>query len=195
MSRFTCASLLELIESSNEEIVKQLLSEFSCPENKEIEKFAKKNAFDFSKRKITMTHLLLDNNANVVALLAITHKSIVIDGSLLTDKDFKKLSKYALPEPDSHKFLLSAFLIAQIGKNYASDISEEKYGNDIMQAAFDIITGVQSKIGGRVVYLEFDKSKEKLNEFYTNEHNRFIKFSERYDEKEKITYNQMFRIL
>ena len=64
-----------------------------------------------------------------------------------------------------------------------------------MQAAFDIITGVQSKIGGRVVYLEFDKSKKKLNEFYTNEHNRFIKFSERYDEKEKITYNQMFRIL
>lgn len=195
MSRFTCASVLDLIESSDENIVRQLLSEFSCPANSEIEFFARKNAMEFSKRRITVTHLLLDENAQVVALLALTHKAIEIDGSLLSNSLYKKLTRYALPEPDSNTFLVSAFLIAQVGKNYSNEICNEKLGNEIMQAAFDIISDVQSKVGGRVVYLECDKSKEKLLDFYTNEHNRFIKFRERYDSQEKITYNQLFRIL
>ena len=69
MSRFSCASILDLIESSDENTVKQLLSEFSFPNNMEIESFARKNALEFSKRKITVTHLLLDSDAQVVALL------------------------------------------------------------------------------------------------------------------------------
>ncbi|MCR5621661.1 MAG: hypothetical protein K6G18_07375 [Treponema sp.] len=87
---------------------------------------------------------------------------------------------------------MSAFLIAQIGENFAVGTSNEKLGDEIMQAAFDIVADVQSQVGGRIIYLECDKTKEKLMSFYMNGHNRFIKFSERYDTKENITYNQLF---
>lgn len=190
---FSRVTIPEFVEITDEESVKILLSEFSCDKNKEIEDFVRNKALDFSKRKITITHLLLDEESNLVAIYALTHKAISINGNLLNESVLKKLRKYALPEPNTNNFLVSAFLIAQFGKNSSNKNCKQRIGNEIMQSVFEFIKKVQNQIGGRIIYLECEDKKELLD-FYTNEQNRFSIFGERFSE-DGILYKQLLKIL
>ena len=49
---FSIQNILRLIETLGEEKVGQLLSEFSCPINPEIEDFVRNKSIDFAKKKI-----------------------------------------------------------------------------------------------------------------------------------------------
>lgn len=60
MSAYTTVNILDMIKVIGEDNVNQLLSDFSCPKNDEIENFIKKNAIDFAKRKMSVTHLVMD---------------------------------------------------------------------------------------------------------------------------------------
>lgn len=191
--KFTRITIPEFIELTNEESVRQMLSEFSCEKNKEIEDFVRNKALDFSKRKITITHLLLDEESNLSAIYALTHKAISINGNLLSQSIIKKLRKYALPEPNSNNFLVSAFLIAQFGKNSSNFVKNQKIGNEIMQSVFEFIKNIQNQIGGRIIYLECEDRKELIN-FYTNDKNNFSIFGERFSE-DGILYKQLLKIL
>lgn len=190
---FSRVTIPEFVEITDEDSVKILLSEFSCDKNKEIEDFVRNKALDFSKRKITITHLLLDEESNLVAIYALTHKAITINGNLLNESVLKKLRKYALPEPNTNNFLVSAFLIAQFGKNSSNKNCKQRIGNEIMQSVFEFIKKVQNQIGGRIIYLECEDKKELLD-FYTNEQNRFSIFGERFSE-DGILYKQLLKIL
>ena len=64
----------------------------------------------------------------------------------------------------------------------------------MMDAVFGILTRVQHEIGGGLVYLECE-DKEALLSFYGNPQNRFIRFGERYSEKDRVRYIRMFRML
>ena len=47
-------NILDMMELIGEDGVKQILSDFSCPLNVEIENFVHNNAIEFAKRKIRM---------------------------------------------------------------------------------------------------------------------------------------------
>ena len=55
MSSFNTVNILDLLDLVGEDEVEKILSDFSCSKNMEIELFVKKNAIDFSKKKMSVT--------------------------------------------------------------------------------------------------------------------------------------------
>lgn len=189
MNEIRRISLSKIIELFGEENALKMIESYSCPINSEIEEFVKNRALDFTKRKTTITHFIIDDDFNLLAIFSLTHKAIEIDGEKLSSSMKKKLSKYVLPEPDSDRFKASGFLIAQLGKNFST---ESISGTEIMAVTLSVIKDVQQEIGGRIVYLECE-DKQNLIDFYSK--NGFVKFNERKSEKDGILYHQMIKIL
>ena len=93
--------------------------------------FASRNAIDFSKKKISITYLIIDNDYNVVSLFTLAHKIIDVNCSGFSNTTKKKLKKYADANGLDNTLSLSAFLMAQLGKNYRDNI-ESPDGNSII---------------------------------------------------------------
>ena len=189
---FNVVNIIDLLESVGEKEVRSALQEFECERNSEIEIFLKNNAIDFAKRKISVTHLILDNNGQIVAYFTLTHKPSNISSLSLSKSAIKTLSRYAILDRDSNSFNISAFLIAQFGKNSAYNGSRNISGNKLMDFCFEILDSVQKQVGGGIAFLECEDKKQLLN-FYQNENNRFRIFGERFSESEGKKYIQLLR--
>ena len=187
---FNVINIIDLLNSVGEKEVSSALSEFTCSKNPEIEFFLRNNAIDFAKRKISVTHLILDDNAQIVAYFTLTHKPANITASNLSKSAIKTLSRYAILDKDSNSFNISSFLIAQFGKNSAYKDSNKLSGNKMMEFCFEILKSVQKQVGGGIVFLECEDKKQLLN-FYQNESNKFRIYGERYSETEKTKYIQL----
>ena len=74
MSAFNTANILDLIDLVGEEEVEKILSDFSCEKNMEIEFFVKKSAIDFSKKKMSVTYLVFDEEMELAAIFALTRQ-------------------------------------------------------------------------------------------------------------------------
>ncbi|MBE6354555.1 hypothetical protein [Treponema sp.] len=189
---FNVVNIIDLLKSVGEKEVRSALQEFECERNSEIEIFLKNNAIDFTKRKISVTHLILDDNGQIVAYFTLTHKPSNISSLSLSKSAIKTLSRYAILDRDSNSFNISAFLIAQFGKNSAYNGSRNISGNKLMDFCFEILESVQKQVGGGIAFLECEDKKQLLN-FYQNENNRFRIFGERFSESEGKKYIQLLR--
>ena len=190
MSYHAAVNILDLIENVGEEEVRKALSAFSCPLNDEIENYIHKNAIEFSKRKISVTHLIMDEDGQIAGYFTLAHKPSRVMSELLSKSARKKLERYARLDETAGVYDVSAFLIAQIGKNAA--VHSELTGNRMMEMIFEVLSNVQHQVGGCVVFLECE-DKERLLEFYQNEANHFIVYGERNSEKDGILYKQLLR--
>ncbi len=190
MNAYSVVNILDMIEAIGENEVNGILSDFSCPKNAEIEYFLKNNAIDFAKKKMSATHLIVDENGNVVAYFTLTHKAVKIKESILTATQKKKMQRYSQLDEGSSDYLASAFLIAQFGKNYADGIECQPNGDSMMASAMEILSSVQHDVGGGIVYLECE-DKPALLSFYQD--NCFRIFGKRYSESEKTDYIQLLR--
>lgn len=184
-------NILDLIDEMGEDGVKNILSNFYCTINPEIQGFINNNAIDFAKKKVSITYLFMDDGLDVVfAIYSITHKVIEIDITGLSNNLVKQIKKFAEIDNDG-KCTASAFLIAQFGK---SDKGQEKSidGNDLMNAVIYHLKEIQHEIGGKIVYLECE-NKPKLLKFYKE--NGFVLFGERQNQNDGILYEQLLDIL
>lgn len=189
---FNVVNIVDLISSVGEDEVRSALEEFQCTQNPEIEFFLKSNAVDFAKRKISITHLILDNNGQIVAYFTLTHKPANISAESLSKSSIKTLSRYAVLDKDSNSFNISAFLIAQFGKNSSYKGNRSISGNKMMDFCFEILETVQKQVGGGIVFLECENKKPLLN-FYQNENNNFRIYGERFSEAENTKYIQLLK--
>lgn len=189
MSKYKTVNLLDLLDVVGEETAKQILSDFSCPKNSEIETFIRRNALDFAKRKMSITYLVFDEESSVSAMFALTHKAIEISNEGLSSTARRKIQRYAQLDSNNNSYMVSAFLIAQFGKNNGVLALR---GNELMELAFEVLENVQRQVGGGVVYLECE-DKEPLLRFYESDANRFRVFDERYSLTDNIKYKQLVR--
>ena len=191
MHDFSVVNILDLINTVGESEVSKALLSFECDKNKEIEKYLHNNAIDFSKRKISVTHLVLDNNANIVGYFALTHKPMRIPTNLLSNTAKKKIERWTKLDDATNSYDASAFLIAQFGKNSA--LNTNISGNTMMDMAISILHAVQKQVGGGIVFLECE-CNDKLLDFYQNENNKFIVYGERFSETDNVTYKQLLKL-
>ncbi|MGN0740568.1 MAG: GNAT family acetyltransferase [Treponema sp.] len=189
---FNVVNMIDLLDSVGEEEVRAALSDFKCKKNSEIENFLKNNAIDFARQKISVTHLILDDRGQIAAYFTLTHKPSNISASSLSNSAIKTLSRYAILDNDSNSFNISAFLIAQFGKNSAYNGFRNISGNKLMDYCFEILESVQKQVGGGIAFLECE-DKKKLLDFYQNENNRFRTFGERFSKTEGKKYIQLLR--
>jgi len=180
MKGYNLVNLFEMINIFGEDKAKELLSNFYCPLNLDVEKFITGGkAIEFSKQRIAATHLVFTSYKKspvLVGYFTLTNKFLKIDKKALSKNMQKRITKFAQYDPDFKKYELSAPLIAQMGKNFYNDYDKLISGDDLLQMACDKVENTQIELGGKVVYLECE-DVQKLVEFY--ERHGFFKFGKR----------------
>lgn len=158
--------------------LKQVLSEFSCEKNLDVERFLKQQSIEFTKKNQSVTYLVFENeNAILVGYFTITIKPISINANNFSNTMKRKIARVSELNEIDGTYTLSAYLIAQLGKNFSDNASEKITGKQLLQAAIDTIKELQYMAGGMVVFLEAENN-DKLIKFY-EEDNQFKKFSTR----------------
>lgn len=193
MNNYTIMNILDLLESVGTNEVLKGLSSFSCPKNQEIENFLHKNAIEFAKRKLSITYLLLDNSdGEIVGYFTLAHKAIEIKNDNISNTVRRKLSSHAKLDADTNSYTVSAFLLAQIGKNYSADNGHRITGKELIEFANDVLTDIQHRIGGSIIYLD-SEDNQRLKDFYISE-NHYKIFGKRYSASDHTYYLQMLRL-
>ena len=104
-------------DAVGEDALQEILSDFSCSKNMEIQNFVRNSALDFAKRKVAITYLVIDNVGNIAAIFALAHKVVEIKNQALSSSGRKKLMRFSKLDTGSNTYTVSAFLIAQFGKS------------------------------------------------------------------------------
>ena len=191
---FIVTNILSELSEAGEDSLTDDLSSFSCPHNQEIEHFIKANAIDFAKRKLSITYLVIDrHDAAIVAYFTLTHKAITIQQNGLSNTSKRRLASHSLYDPVDQSYSLSAFLLAQLGKNYTIENGNRISGQTLMILTYRVLKDIQNRIGGGVVYLDCDDNPF-LTDFYESVAG-YRYFGERISEIDNKRYLQFMRFL
>ncbi len=191
-SKLQIMNILDVLAYDGEYSLNNRLSTFSCPINTEIDSFLKTRALEFAKRKLSITYLVFDeNDGQILGYFTLAHKAIEIKNDNISNTTRRKLSAHARLDSDTNSFTASAFLLAQIGKNYSVDNGIRITGSELIGYADDIMIDIQHRIGGGVIYLDCE-DKQQLKDFYIDK-NHYKIFGERYSKSDGIRYLQMIR--
>lgn len=177
-----------MLEELGEEKTKTILSEFSCPKNKDVETFLKKKAIICTKQGVAQTHLVFfveENKKILVGYFALAIKDFFIEfsGRNLNYKMRKRLHRFALYDKQEKVNRISTILIGQLGKNFSNENNKLISGDDLLAMACDKVREVQRMAGGKFVYLECEDEKS-LKHFY--EKNGFTNFGKRMLDKDEL---------
>ena len=133
----------------------------------------------FDNQSISRTHLVFASYKKELVLIAyftLANKYFTVDPKILSSNLKRRVRKFSQFNSDLKRDIISAPLIAQLGKNFTNNYNDLITGDELLQIACDEVAEVQLRIGGKIVYLECE-DKPCLIEFY--ERNGFRKFSER----------------
>ena len=129
-----------------EESLYDLLSDFSCPKNPDVEYF------------------LLQ-----VGYFSLTIKPISVRASNISKTMAKKLSRVSILDEETQSYTTAAYLIAQLGKNYSLPKEKRIPGNILLGFALETISSLKYSVGGVMEFLECEDN-EFLLSFYTQNH-------------------------
>ena len=112
----------------------QQISEFSCPSNPDVEHFLKKNAIEFTKKSQSVTYLVFSLiSMNLVGYFTIALKPLTVRGETVSNTVKRKLLRISELDERSDTYTMSAYLIAQLGKNYTDGRNKEITGKELVQ--------------------------------------------------------------
>ena len=155
----------------------KLLSGFSCPKNPDVERFLKKSAIEFTKKNQSVTYLVFSKDSGeMLGYFTLALKPLTIRGETVSNTTKRKLLRVSELDKDSDTYTMSAYLIAQLGKNYTSGRDKEISGSALIELAWMMIEKTQYMFGGMVTFLEAE-NEERLLSFYRD--NRFSQFDTR----------------
>ncbi|MCM1263493.1 MAG: GNAT family acetyltransferase [Butyrivibrio sp.] len=196
MSQCITVNIQDMLKAIGEEELQRLLSDFSSPLNEEVEDFVHNKAIEFAKKKLSITYLVIrqiDSGENLlVGIFTLAHKAVEVTNVDISNTARRKLERYAKLDEETNRYNVSAFLIAQFGKNSSISDKWEISGNELMDITFNILEHVQYYVGGGVVYLDCEDI-DKVLEFYQSDYNRFKIFGERKSKSEGKKYLQLLR--
>ena len=186
-------NILDGLETLGEEAMRADLSSFVSAKNPEIEDFLREKAIEFAKRKISITYLITDvADGAILGYFTLTHKSVILNGEGLSRTFQKRLAMFSRLDRDTGNYVVSAFLLAQLGKNYAIEENRRISGKTMMKLVNDVLLDVQRRIGGGVLYLDCEDT-QKLKNFYKGEN--FKEFADRFSLEDERKYIQFMRFL
>ena len=198
MTGYRVVNLKALIEELGEDAAKSILSNFSCPMNPDVEYFLLKKAIDFAKQGWAQTHLVFASYKKSIVLVgyfALSNKTICVPAKNLSNSLKRRIAKFATHDSNVKAYMLSAPLIAQLGKNYTNSYNTLITGDELLEQACSKIGKIQFDLGGKFTYLECE-DKPKLVDFYTR--NGFCEFDIRKldrDETDKLEGEYLVQML
>lgn len=178
-------------DESFSDVLPLIIDGFDCPQNKEVCNFLKKSAVEFSKKKQSITYLVIEpEEASVVGYFTLAVKPIQVKADCLSKAQIEKLERFGKCDKSCGLYTISAYLIAQLGKNFAIPKEKQIPGNTLLELAEGVLSEVQTMIGGGFIFLECEP-KEKLTDFY--ERNNYKQYSSRISESEGIELLQYLK--
>ena len=174
----------------------QILSEFSCPLNPDVERFLKYSSIEFTKKNQSVTYLVFSvADGKLLGYFTLALKPLTVRGETVSNTVKRKLLRVSELDKKSDTYTMSAYLIAQLGKNYSEKDGKMITGAELLGLAWDKIKATQYMFGGMVTFLEAE-NEEKLLSFYRD--NRFSQFDTRQtasDAEESHELVQLLRLL
>ena len=182
-------------ELGEDELI-QILSEFSCPMNPDVERFLKHSSIEFTKKNQSVTYLVFSvADGKLLGYFTLALKPLTVRGETVSNTVKRKLLRVSELDKKSDTYTMSAYLIAQLGKNYSEKDGKMITGAELLGLAWDKIKATQYMFGGMVTFLEAE-NEEKLLSFYRE--NRFSQFDTRQtasDAEESHELVQLLRLL
>ena len=179
-----------------EDELRQILSEFSCPMNPDVERFLKYSSIEFTKKNQSVTYLVFSvADGKLLGYFTLAIKPLTVRGETVSNTVKRKLLRVSELDKKSDTYTMSAYLIAQLGKNYSENDGKMITGAELLGLAWDKIKATQYMFGGMVTFLEAE-NEEKLLSFYRE--NRFSQFDTRQttsDTDESHELVQLLRLL
>lgn len=199
-NKFSVINMRRYLNSDNPKLgesrLLQVLSGFSCPKNPDVERFLKKSSIEFTKKNQSITYLVFDvDSMELVGYFTIALKPLTVRGETVSNTVKKKLMRVSELDEQSQTYTMSAYLIAQLGKNFKDGAEKKITGEELLELAWDVVEKMQYMGGGMVTFLEAENS-EKLLSFY--QANRFQIFDTRQtatDSEESHELVQLLRLL
>ena len=105
----------------------------------------------------------------------------------------KRIRRFSKPDNGGEAYTLSAYLVAQIGKNATLSKRERIGGVQLLELAKNEIRAAQERVGGQMVFLEMEHGNAFLESFYRD--NGFVSLGQRNSEEDSAIYDQMFIFL
>ena len=169
-SKYTVFNIREYLGDGShglgEDTLLQVLSEFSCEINPDVEKFIKKQSVEFAKKQQSVTYLVFSTeDAELVGYFAITIKPITVNAKPFSNTVKRKLSRVSTLNEQDQTYNLAAYLIAQLGKNYSARAKGRITGKELLEAAIRQLQVLQYQAGGMVAFVEAENNT-KLLSFY-----------------------------
>lgn len=186
---YNITHLGKLYKVVGEERTKEIIRDFECSLNKDVEYFLREKAIEFSKQGIAETFIVTSSYKDrevIVGYFSLTSKPTKVRKDAFGGKTKKRFLRFAQYDSDKRYYLISLPLIGQIGKNYKNGYNKLITGDELLKLACDKIKTAQEIVGGRFVFLECE-DKQQLKEFY--ESNGFVCFGKRNLEKEERENN------
>ena len=190
--------LSDMLDELGEDETKAILSEFSCPKNKDVETFLKKKAIMFSRQGVAQTHLVFyvkNGEKYLVGYFALAIKLFDIELKNLSYGLRRRLKRFVIYDRQAKVYRMSAVLIGQLGKNFKGDNNELITGDKLLDFDCRKVKEVQMIAGGKFVYLECEDKPCLTNFYYDND---FINFGKRKldkDEKDELSGEYLMQML
>ena len=180
-------------EEAGEPALVELLSGFSCPKNPDVERFLKNSAIEFTKKNQSVTYLVVSSeDIRLLGYFTLALKPLTVRGEAVSNTTKKKLLRVSELDEKSDTYTMSAYLVAQLGKNFAEYEGEKITGEELLKLAWDKIKEIQYLGGGMVTFLEAE-NEEKLLSFYRD--NRFSQFDTRQTTSSKDEPHELVQLL
>ena len=171
----------------------QILSEFSCPLNPDVERFLKYSSIEFTKKNQSVTYLVFSvADGKLLGYFTLALKPLTVRGETVSNTVKRKLLRVSELDKKSDTYTMSAYLIAQLGKNYSENDGKMITGAELLELAWDKIKATQYMFGGMVTFLEAE-NEEKLLSFYRN--NRFSQFDTRQTTSDTDQAHELIQLL
>ena len=196
-SKYTVFNIREYLNNQNEELgeddLLQILSEFSCEKNPDVEKFVKEQLIEFAKKQQSVTYLVFSTeDAELIGYFAITIKPITVNAEPFSNTVKKKIARVSELNELNHTYNLAAYLIAQLGKNFYNGANNRITGEELLGLAIKQVQQLQYLAGGMVVFLE-TANEEKLLSFYKDK--GFQQFDSRLSEAAGREPHELIQLL
>ena len=196
-NRYLVINIRRYLNSDNPKLgesrLLQVLSGFSCLRNPDVERFLKKSSVEFTKKNQSVTYLVFDISSMVlVGYFTLALKPLTVRGETVSNTVKKKLLRVSEWDEKSDTYTMSAYLIAQLGKNFTSGADQKITGEELLALAWDKIKEIQYLGGGVVTFLEAE-NEEKLLSFYRD--NRFSQFDTRQTASDTDEAHELVQLL
>jgi hypothetical protein len=124
-NRYSVINIRRYLNSDNPKLGEsrflQVLSGFSCLRNTDVERFLEKSSIEFTKKNQSVTYLVFDISSMVLAgYFTLALKPLTVRGETVSNTVKKKLLRVSEWDEKSDTYTMSAYLIAQLGKNFTN---------------------------------------------------------------------------